>query len=187
MAMMRTIIFVLLTIIFSAQLRAQNNIQSNYSNLSQRRPFSDSNQVKNISPDKKWFVRKYMSVSTGFSFFNGGNATIISMPIGLQLNRKLSNNWYAFAGISATPAYINFNSLSSSVINKSFQNNGNFNNNRLGLNPRAELGLMYVNDQKTFSISGSISMERYNSYAPYNQFNNFTPTRFSPASGAGFR
>jgi len=41
---------------------------------------------------------------------------------------------------------------------------------------RAELGLMYINNDKTFSISGSIGIEK-NSYPlyPYNQMNSTNP------------
>ncbi|MFT3703425.1 MAG: hypothetical protein QM802_13700 [Agriterribacter sp.] len=42
--------------------------------------------------------------------------------------------------------------------------------NSFGIYPRAELGLMYINDEKTFSISGSISVQRggYSAF-PYQQ------------------
>jgi len=45
-------------------------------------------------------------------------------------------------------------------------------NNGLGVYSRAELGLMYVNDAKTFSVSGSIGVQR-SSYPvyPYPQAN----------------
>ncbi len=41
-------------------------------------------------------------------------------------------------------------------------NMGNFN-----AYPSVQLGLMYTNEQKTFSISGSVSVSRYNNYAPF--------------------
>jgi hypothetical protein len=55
-------------------------------------------------------VSKYTGISTSFSFFKGGNATIVSAPLGLQLNRRLNNNLFAFAGVSAAPSYVNFRS-----------------------------------------------------------------------------
>ena len=110
----------------------------------------------------KWFLSSYRSISTGISFFNGGNATIFAAPMGVQLNRRLNKNLYAFANATVAPAYINFN--------RSFitaGSNKNYGYNTTGISsfdiyPAVSLGLMYVNDQKTFSISGSISAERSN-------------------------
>jgi hypothetical protein len=52
-------------------------------------------------------------------------------------------------------------------MNKSFSPNS-FSSNSFQVNPSASVGLMYVNDAKTFSISGGFSIER-NSYqfVPY--------------------
>lgn len=95
-----------------------------------------------------------------FFFFKGGNATIFSAPLGLQLNRRLNNNLFAFAGVSAAPSYVNFNS---SFMNADFNKmnaNSSFKSSALGIYSRAELGLQYINDARTFSISGSIGVER---------------------------
>jgi hypothetical protein len=54
--------------------------------------------------------------------------------------------------VSINPSYL-------SGLNKNFTNNA-FNQNSFGLYPAASLGLMYINDAKTFSISGSISAEK---------------------------
>ncbi len=110
--------------------------------------------------NKKWFVSKYASVSAGYSFSRAGSFNYLSAPIGLQLNRKLNNNLYAFAGVSVNPTYFNFNQpIPLSGNNKSFYNSM-YGPNSFDIYPRAELGLMYVNDEKTFSISGkSISVQ----------------------------
>jgi hypothetical protein len=111
--------------------------------------------------NKKWSFITYSGISTGYNFFRGGNAFVVAAPLGLQLNRRLNNNFFAFAGISAAPAYINFNSsFLSAGVNKFNQNNGLYKTNSFGIYSRAELGLMYVNDARTFSISGSIGVER---------------------------
>jgi hypothetical protein len=111
--------------------------------------------------NKKWSLQTYSGISTGFGFFNGGSTTIVAAPVGLQLNRRLNNHFYAFAGLSVAPAYINFNrSFLSSEINKFYPGKGYFNANSFGVYSRAEMGLMYINDAKTFSISGSISVQR---------------------------
>lgn len=121
------------------------------------RPSNDSSSLS-----KKWSLVKYASLSTSLTFYNGGSATILSVPIGLQLNRRLNNNLYAFAGISAAPAYINFNRPFNAGSQKINANNYFTNGNNFDIYSWAELGLMYVNDQKTFSISGSIGVERNN-------------------------
>ena len=115
-------------------------------------------------PAKKWFVSRYTGISTSFSFSKFGNATVVSVPLGVQLNRKLTNNLYAFGGLSIAPSYINFNSSFARPIPGKFGQQNNFlKTNQLGISSRAEMGLMYVNDAKTFSISGSIGVE-HNSY-----------------------
>src|SRR3712207_1698471 len=117
-------------------------------------------RVNDSAFKKKWFVSKYTGLSTSFSFFKGGSASVFSVPVALQLNRRLNNNLYAFAGITAAPSYVN---LRSSFLNTDFSKTGrqnSFNQAGLGLYSRAELGLQYINDDRTFSISGSIGIER---------------------------
>lgn len=119
-------------------------------------------QGRNIA-DKKWFVSKYSGISAGYGFLYGGGVSYVSTPIGLQLNRRLNNNLYAFAGVSAAPVFFSLNHpYSYNGLNKTYPVNGIFRSNNLGLYQRAEMGLMYVNDAKTFSISGSIGVQRGN-------------------------
>lgn len=126
-------------------------------------------------PEKKWFVTRYTGVSTGMRFFNGGTANYLSFPVVWQLNRRLNNNLYAFAGISAAPTYINFNRAFSGFNAKGLNNFGQY--NHLGLYSRAELGLMYVNDQRTFSISGSVGVHNsVNPYLPFQHIQNMQRT-----------
>jgi hypothetical protein len=122
---------------------------------------------------KKWSLSKYSGISTSVAFFQRGNATIVSAPIGLQLNRRLNNNLYAFAGVSAAPAYLNFSRTFMYDDFKTNQQTSLFRSGSLGLYSRAELGLQYTNDEKTFSISGSIGIGR-SSYPllQYGQINN---------------
>jgi hypothetical protein len=132
-------------------------------------PMSDSNTAK-----KKWSLHKYSGIAASYSFFNGGSASIFSVPLGLQLNRQLNNNFYAFAGISAAPSYINF---SRSFINADIKK---YNTSNLALYSRFEAGLMYVNDARTFSISGSIGVER-NSFPVYPYYNGANFQKQQPA------
>lgn len=120
--------------------------------------------IPSDSSKKKWSVSKYSGINTSFSFFKGGNAMAISAPLGLQLNRLIRPNLYAFAGVSFMPSYINFNG---SYPNAGFGKSGSntFNRTMFGASSRAELGLMYINDEKTFSISGSVGIEHH--YYPF--------------------
>ena len=133
--------------------------------------------VNNIQPrdslsKSKWFLSTYSGLSTSISFFNGGNATILAAPMGIQLNRRLNNNLYAFANVAVAPAFISLTpSLITTGNNKNYLANP-FSSNSFNVYPSVSLGLMYVNDARTFSISGSISAER-SSYPifPYYQGN----------------
>ena len=106
--------------------------------------------------------RMVLYLSAGFSFFNGGSATFLSAPVGVQLNRQLNNNLIAFAGISVAPTFYSFsNTFTNPAYNKSYPGMMGYNPYTFGMNSRVEMGLMYINDAKTFSISGSIGIERY--------------------------
>jgi hypothetical protein len=163
---------VLVIMMTSITLKAQTFFPGSFVDYTQRQPFLNKN-FNDSALNKKWFLNKYSGISTSFSFFRGGNATTIAIPVGLQLNRRLNNNLYAFAGVSVAPAYVNFNrSFISADINKNWQNNTFLKSNSFSMYSRAEMGLMYINDEKTFSISGSIGIERSNyPVYPYYQTN----------------
>jgi hypothetical protein len=175
---MRTLILVII-LIASIAIKAQTSLPIGSIDYMQREPFGNNTHSILKSQNKKWFLSSYSGISTSFVFFNGGNATVFAVPLGLQLNRRLNNNFYAFAGISAAPAYINFNqTFLSSPVNKTNQINGLFKSNRFDLYSKAELGLMYVNDARTFSVSGSIGVQRSNyPFFPYQRFSNAKQNR----------
>lgn len=163
---MRKCILTFIVLVFAAGARAQMYLPGSFLDYSYRGNPANNIHFGDVASQKKWSLTKYSNISTSFSFFKGGNAMIIAAPMGLQLNRRLTNNLYAFAGVSIAPAYI---SLHSSFMNPGADkmNAGSrFNSNSLGLYSRAELGLMYVNDERTFSISGSVGIERSNSPMP---------------------
>ncbi|MFT3822564.1 MAG: hypothetical protein QM731_01540 [Chitinophagaceae bacterium] len=143
--------------------------------------FNQFNQQPDSSQlHKKWFTSRYIGLSSGFIAFNGGSGTFLSAPVGVQLNRRLTNNLYAFAGLSVTPAFLQFNNaFLRSDANKS---NGFTNFNNFSTYSSAQMGLMYINDDRTFSISGSIGVSRstYNGYSPF-----YTPAN-SRTAGNGF-
>jgi hypothetical protein len=110
-------------------------------------------------PVKKWSLNKYGGISADFMAFRGGSGSVISAPMGLQLTRRLNNNLYAFAGVSAAPAYFSMNQpLSGFNMSKTDAPGNNFRRNAFGIYSKAEAGLMYINDERTFSISGSIGV-----------------------------
>ncbi|HWB93700.1 MAG TPA: hypothetical protein VG605_17695 [Puia sp.] len=113
--------------------------------------------------NRHWQLRPYASVSAGMIFLNGAGASYLSAPVGLMLARPLSNNVAAFSSLSVAPTVFDMNLYPGSPL----QSPGQYN---LGLNPRLEGGLIYTNDARTFSISGSVSVERgsYPVYLPAN-------------------
>lgn len=125
--------------------------------------------------DHKWYFSKYAGISVGFSSFAGGTS-FISAPLRLQLTRSLTNNVYAFAGVSATPVFFNMNHFATSGFNSNYPGMNHSNMYGLGVNPSVYAGLMYINDAKTFSISGSFGVER-GSYPVYpsNRMNTVKP------------
>ena len=164
---MRILVFLLASISFFS-LNAQSHVPVSSMNyypwpsFPTYNPLGDSNHI-----NQKWYISKYIGFATGFGFLNGYNATYVSAPVGFLLNRLLNNNLIAFAGISAAPAYFNFNqSITDPNFNKYYPGGRMPNANGFGMNARAELGLMYINDAKTFSISGSIGIDQ-SSYPAY--------------------
>ena len=115
--------------------------------------YEDYQQSRQFS--QKWFVTHYASVSAGTIFYPGSTAFYVSAPIGWQLNRQLNHNLYAFGGVYAAPTVTSFNTgFMNSPYNKSYP--GSYPANYFGINPGVYMGLMYVNESGTFSISGSI-------------------------------
>jgi hypothetical protein len=152
---MRIILAIVVSIAFlSAKAQTHLPIPDHY--LS-----ADSN-----SSDHKWRLTHYAGFSAGTIFW-AGSTSFMSVPVGLQLSRPLNNNLYAFAGVSAAPVFLSFNRLyTQPVPNPSYPGHNLLMGNGFGLNSRVEAGLMYINDARTFSISGSIGVDR-TSYPVY--------------------
>ncbi|MEO6546942.1 MAG: hypothetical protein ABIN94_03055 [Ferruginibacter sp.] len=158
---MRTI-FLLIVLFSVASAKAQVVMPAGLSGFTPTNNM-ENNRYMNDSLTKKWSLTRYNSISTSFMFFKGGNATIISAPMGLQLTRMINKNLYAFAGVSVAPAYVNFRSaFIGTDYNKMGAGNRFSGASRLGVYSAASMGLMYINNDKTFSISGSVSIERSN-------------------------
>jgi hypothetical protein len=161
MKRMRIILGILVSFsILSA--KAQTYLPLSVMNYAQWHPFPSYNLLGDSAHShQKWQFNTYSAMSAGYLFSNGGGASYISAPVGLQLTRQLNNNLYAFAGVSAAPAFYNFNSSFTSPLSHSVYPGGYPSNAyQFGMNARVEMGLMYINDAKTFSISGSIGVEQ---------------------------
>jgi hypothetical protein len=164
---MRTILICVLALTSCLSLKAQTLLPYASMSYMQWQPFPAYNLLNDSThANQKWSFNTYGAISAGYGYFNGVGGTVLSAPVGLQLNRQLNNNLYAFAGVSAGPALFNFSSsFMNPSLNKSYPN-GLSNAYGFGMNTNVQLGLMYINDAKTFSISGSIGVER-SSYPVY--------------------
>jgi hypothetical protein len=163
--------------IFTTTLKAQTFMPGDFMPNNYRGGFANTKYAADSSSQKKWFLTRYSALSTTYSFFKGGQAMIVAAPVALQLNRRLTNNLYAFANATIAPGYVSFNrSFIATDFNKAIRNNGLFKSSSLDIYSSAALGLQYVNDEKTFSISGSIGVER-SSYPllPYYRTNEQRP------------
>lgn len=120
------------------------------------RPFNQLIDTQQLQ--KKWFLTKYVGLSAGMIGFNGTQGGFLSAPIGVQLNRQLTNNVIAFANVSTAPSYFpHINGFYQPLQNK---NNAFMAPNRFGNYSTAQMGLMYINNDRTFSISGSFGVGR---------------------------
>lgn len=129
------------------------------------RQFNDLADTNSLR--KKWFLTKHAGISAGFVAFNAANSTFLSVPIGVQINRRLTNTLYAFAGVSSMAIYSPyFSTFYQPGINK---NNSFMSANSFGTFSTAHIGMMYINSERTFSISGSFGVSRstYNDYSPF--------------------
>lgn len=170
------IFFLVAMLFFFVTVKSQTVVAPGFGVYPQSTSLLNNSHLHDSASSPKWFFSSYRGLSTSVSFFKGGSATIFSAPMGLQLNRRLNNNWFAFANVTVAPSYISINPSYLSGFNNKFSNNS-FQQNSFGLYPAASLGLMYINDARTFSISGSVSAER-NVYPilPYYPVNHTTQT-----------
>ena len=152
------VLFLVFMLFFFVTVKSQTILSPGFGVYPQGTTLLNNNHLHDSLSTPKWFFSSYSGLSTSISFFRGGNASIFSASMGLQLNRRLNNNWFAFANVSVSPSYISINPSYQSGFNKNFTN-GSFRQNSFGLYPAASLRLMYVNDARTFSISGSVTKE----------------------------
>ena len=172
------ILLTFLVMVFATVVKAQTLLGTFQNNIDNG-PSARNHNVYDSNAHAKWFINSYTGITSGYSFFHTGGAGFFAAPVGLQLNRRLSNNVYAFAGATVAPMYIDFNhAFLTTGLNKINTVNSLYRPGSFSMYSAATLGLMYINDQKTFSVSGSIGVER-SSYPLYynNQWNTMTQTR----------
>jgi hypothetical protein len=167
---------------FFLSSKAQTYLPGATLSFAQWQPFHPYRLLSDSSPlNSKWQLSTYSGVSAGVGFYGGYSTTYMSVPVGLQLSRPLNNNLVAFAGVSAAPVFYTFpHAFMNPAYNKSYPGNYLPNTYQFGMDARAELGLMYMNDARTFSISGSIGVER-SSYPIY-PVDNRVNTKRQPAN-----
>ncbi|MEO6819387.1 MAG: hypothetical protein ABI266_01225 [Ginsengibacter sp.] len=158
------VLFLVFMLIFFVTAKSQSIISSGYGVSPQRTSLLNNKNFNDSVSTPKWFFNSYRAISTSISFFKGGNATIFSAPMGIQLIRRINNNWYGVADVRIAPSFINIKPSYTNGFNKNFiQNSTSLSN--FDIYPAASLGVMYVNDARSFSITGSITAER-NVYLP---------------------
>ena len=164
------IIFTFVVMVFATALQAQTTLPGSFSNNTYGNSLAANKNVYDSGAPKKWFVTSYTGITAGYSFFRGGGgASFVAAPISFQLNRRLSNNLYAFAAITVAPTYFNFNrAFVTTDLNKINTRNSFYQPGSFSMYSAATMGLMYINDARTFSVSGSISVERSNYPLFYN-------------------
>jgi hypothetical protein len=154
---MRTAIFIFV-LVSSITVKGQSLPSAR---LSQTNDSTQATGSVSSMPAKRWLLTPFFKVTAGYTFFNGGGGLLAAAPAGLQLSYRLDNNWYAFTSLSAAPGYTSFSRASFlSAKASSFYSGSTFSPGQFGIYSRANLGLMYVNDANTFSVSGSVGVER---------------------------
>lgn len=116
----------------------------------------NSNYLKTNS----WQLRPSVGLDAGYIFYNGG-ISYLSAPLALTLYRPLTTHFTAFGGVYAAPTVFNVNDLRvASPMNQRFSGSPFSGPYGLGINAGVQGGLMYTNDAHTFSISGSVILQR---------------------------
>jgi hypothetical protein len=175
------IIILFIVMAFATALEAQTVLPGSFQNNLYNNSFASHKNRYDSSAHNTWFVTSYTGITAGYAFFRGGSASFVAAPISFQLNRKITNNLYGFAGITVAPTCVNFNRTFTTGFDKINTRNGFYQPGNLSMYSAATMGLMYINDAKTFSVSGSINVERSNYPLFYNNQVNTNPQTNMPS------
>ena len=173
-------LFVIVVLVIGSTAHAQTVLPPTFAAYTGMSSFAGAFPRTDSSGRKPWSFSRFSAVSTSFSMFNGGTATTVAVPVGFQLNRRLTDNLYAFANIAAAPAYTSFNRAFIAADPTKTNPYGMYRANGMAMYTSATLGLMYVSDDRSFSISGGISVQRNNLPVPYYPMP-VAPQRTAPA------
>lgn len=145
-----------------------------FSSSANRAKLEDIN-LKDSTVSKKWFISKYSGLSASFIGFRGGSASLISAPMGIQLNRAINNNFYAFAGLEIAPSYITMNPFGQAgATGKGISNSFiNSNSSQFRINPAAFVGFGYINDARSFQLEARVSLQQGNYFGDPSDYRNF--------------
>jgi hypothetical protein len=154
-----------LLVIFFLCAGLPGHSQLYYPGISAGMPINNFNYHPLGGPQSKWSYNTFAQVNAGMSFYNGGGGYFVSVPVGLQVNRQLNNHFTAFANAWAAPTYFDMSRSLMYGGNKNYMVGSSLYNS-LGMQTGVSLGLQYVNEDRTFSITGSISVQRGDYYAP---------------------
>ncbi len=113
----------------------------------------------NYLKSDSWQLRPSFDVYAGYIFYNRG-ISYVSAPLALTLYHPITRNVTAFGGVYAAPSIFTINDLRAAPVNGQFSANPFNQSYNLALNAGIQGGLMYTNDAHTFSISGSVSVQR---------------------------
>ena len=117
--------------------------------------------MKSGSPDYRWQLKPYTSLSAGYLFYHGGGASYLSAQSGLALFRPLNQNWTVYGAATVSPVVVSGNGWWTAPIADPNYHGYPFGGYRgLGLSTGLQGGLIYTNPDRTFSISGSVHVER---------------------------
>jgi hypothetical protein len=121
--------------------------------------------------NEKWQLIPSAGLSAGYVYANHSGVSYLTAPLSLTLYHPLTPNVTAFGGVYAAPTVFSGNLYAPSPYN---QFSGADFTRGLGINAGIMGGLMYTNDAHTFSISGSVHVERgsYPVYSPTRQSTN---------------
>ena len=116
--------------------------------------------TNNYFKTNSWQLQPSVGLNAGYIFYNGG-ISYLSAPLALTLYHPLSSHFTAFGGVYAAPTVFNVNDLRvASPANGRFSGNPFSGPYGLGIDAGIQGGLMYTNEAHTFSISGSVIMQR---------------------------
>ncbi|HTR27636.1 MAG TPA: hypothetical protein VMH27_00100 [Puia sp.] len=108
-------------------------------------------------------IQPFSGINIGYMFVGNG-ITYVSAPVGIAIYRPLNNNFTAFTAATLAPTAFHFTSLYNTPFHNPAYGSGGYTG--FGANAAVSGGLIYTNDAHTFSISGSISVQR-GSYPVY--------------------